>query len=266
MERTLEHESSLLSKMNHPNIVGFRAAQRLSDGHVCLALEHCECSLYALIQDRASPDGSCLSPSRRERAGCFFSADEVALIGRSVSSGLAYLHTEHHTMHGDVKSANILVSRDLTRVKICDLGVSIRLSADLRKTFDRRIQYEGTDPWRPPETLLRVDGDFCESDDEEDSVMHLCDRTDVFAFGLVIWETLSGDVPHAAVHANGEEAYRQALGTRPPLPPNLPQQFVNLEHIYRCCTEHEPDNRPSASELTYWLHPDAEPLQSVHRD
>ena len=108
--------------------------------------------------------------------------------------------------------------------------------------------------------------DESESDDEEDSVMHLCDRTDVFAFGLVIWETLSGDVPHAAVHANGEEAYRQALGTRPPLPPNLPQQFVNLEHIYRCCTEHEPDNRPSASELTYWLHPDAEPLQSVHRD
>ena len=30
----------MLSQMCHPNIVGFRAAQRLPDGHLCLALEH----------------------------------------------------------------------------------------------------------------------------------------------------------------------------------------------------------------------------------
>ena len=51
VERTLEHESCMLASMNHPNIVGFRAAQRLADGHICLALEHCEISLYQMIQE-----------------------------------------------------------------------------------------------------------------------------------------------------------------------------------------------------------------------
>jgi len=89
VERTLEHESRLLSQISHPNIVGFRAAQvrtpqprarrsplnallntpnrphhradiplpfllrqRNPDGQLCLALEACDCSLYSLIQDR----------------------------------------------------------------------------------------------------------------------------------------------------------------------------------------------------------------------
>ena len=84
--------------------------------------------------------------------------------------------------------------------------------------------------------------------------MWLCDRTDVFAFGLVLWEMLSGDVPHAAMLAQGDEAYRRALGTRPPLP-RLPIEYERLIRIYRCCTQRQPDRRPSAAELISWLQP-----------
>lgn len=52
VERCLEHESRMLSQMRHPNVVGFRAAQRLPDGQLCIALESCDCSLYNLIQER----------------------------------------------------------------------------------------------------------------------------------------------------------------------------------------------------------------------
>ncbi len=38
-------------------------------------------------------------------------------------------------MAGDVKSANILLSRDLGRICICDLGVSIPLKHDLSETL-----------------------------------------------------------------------------------------------------------------------------------
>ena len=68
--------------MNHPNIVGFRAAQRLSDGHLCLALEHCEASLYSFIQERVKPHGGCVSPTREARAGDVFSPSEVMRIGK----------------------------------------------------------------------------------------------------------------------------------------------------------------------------------------
>lgn len=251
----------MLAAMNHPNIVGFRAAQRLTDGHLCLALEHCEASLYSFIQERVKPDRGCVSPTREARAGEVFTPREVQRIALCIASGLAYLHNEHHLMHGDVKSANILCSRDLARVKICDLGVSIPLKHDLSACLQPGSQYEGTEPWRPPETLLRSEGDFCaaEAADEAGAAegLRLCDRTDVFAFGLVLWEMLSGDVPHAAKLASGDEAYRASLGTRPPLPP-LPNSYERLERIFRCCTQRECDRRPSALELETWLAPESE--------
>lgn len=36
--------------MCHENLIGFRAFQRLPDNKLCLALEMCELSLYALLQ------------------------------------------------------------------------------------------------------------------------------------------------------------------------------------------------------------------------
>ena len=144
VERTLEHESRLLSQMCHPNIVGFRAFQRLPDNKLCLALEMCECSLYNLIQERcfcAVGEGMAeeycseptnVTPGRARRESKPPSeADEIIRAGLAIARGLAYLHTEHQLLHGDVKSSNVLVSRDLATVKICDLGVSIRLNDDL---------------------------------------------------------------------------------------------------------------------------------------
>ena len=94
--------------------------------------------------------------------------------------------------------------------------------------------------------------------------MRLCDRTDIFAFGLVLWEMLAGDVPHAAQLQHGDDAYRQALGSRPPLPA-LSSDYERLERIFRCCTQRQPDRRPSAAELLTWLTPGstAEPPADV---
>lgn len=103
----------MLAAMSHPNIVGFRAAQRLSDGHLCLALEHCEISLYQLIQERIRPHGGCVSPSREARAGEVFSAAETETIACAIAAGLAYLHTGHHLMHGDVKVRRAPAGRDM---------------------------------------------------------------------------------------------------------------------------------------------------------
>jgi hypothetical protein len=55
VERALELESRVLSRIEHPHIVGFRAAQRLPDGRLGLVLEACECSLYGLIQVGSPP-------------------------------------------------------------------------------------------------------------------------------------------------------------------------------------------------------------------
>jgi PDZ-binding kinase len=256
VERTLEHESCMLASMHHSNIVGFRAAQRLQDGHLCLALEHCDISLYALLQERVKPHGSCVSPTRGSLVGEVFNPSEVANVGHDVASGLAYLHNEHRLLHGDVKSSNILLSRDLQRIKLCDLGVSIQLRDDLSAALHAGSCYDGTEPWRPPETLLRADRDFLDAEAPSADGLRICDRTDIFAFGLVLWEMLTGDVPHAEHLHKGDDVYRAALGTRPALP-HLGPAYERVELTFRCCTQREPDRRPSARECEEWLASDA---------
>lgn len=48
-------------------------------------------------------------------------------MARDVACGLRYLHEEKRLLHGDLKSANILIQGDFKTAKICDFGVSLKL-------------------------------------------------------------------------------------------------------------------------------------------
>ena len=109
VERALELESRVLSRIEHPHIVGFRAAQRLPDGRLGLVLEACECSLYGLIQERQFELGCPPRP--------FLAAADVLTVATGIALALVHLHDEMALLHGDIKSANVLVSRDLSLVK-----------------------------------------------------------------------------------------------------------------------------------------------------
>ena len=67
--------------------------------------------------------------------------------------GLWYLHSTG-IVHGDVKPQNILVSKDLRQVKLCDFGVS-RLKLKIRETQTALTSIQGTFYMMAPETFLR---------------------------------------------------------------------------------------------------------------
>ncbi|NXO92104.1 TOPK kinase, partial [Certhia brachydactyla] len=204
-QQRLREEAQTLRNLRHPNIVGYRALTEAPDGSLCLAMEFGgEKSLYDLIEER------------REQGLGAFPAPTILQVALSMARGLQYLHTEQRLLHGDIKSPNVVVRGAFRSVKICDVGVSLPLDENLTVS-DPELCYVGTEPWAPPEAL------------EPGGI--ISDRSDIFPLGLTLWEMLALSIPHLPCpdsdseedsfleDSQWEQQYREALGTRPALPP-----------------------------------------------
>ncbi|XP_009906686.1 lymphokine-activated killer T-cell-originated protein kinase [Dryobates pubescens] len=234
-QERLNEEAKILKKLQHPNIVGYRAFTKASDGSMCLAMEYGgEKSLNDLIEKRLEDK---LGP---------FPAALIFKVALNMARGLKYLHNEKHVLHGDIKSPNVVVKGDFEAIKICDVGVSLPLDENMTVS-DPEMCYIGTEAWKPPEAL------------QEAGV--ITDKADIFAFGLTLWEMMTLSVPH--LHLSNcpededesfdedsfdEEAYYAALGTRPALNmEELDQSYQQMIDLFSVCTTEDPRKRPSAA-------------------
>ncbi|XP_066036238.1 lymphokine-activated killer T-cell-originated protein kinase [Chamaea fasciata] len=239
-QRRLREEAQTLRNLRHPNIVGYRALTKAPDGSLCLAMEFGgEKSLNDLIEER------------REQGSGMFPAATILNVALSMARGLQYLHTEQRLLHGDIKSPNVVVRGAFESVKICDVGVSLPLDENLTVS-DPELSYVGTEPWKPPEAL--------------ESGGIISDRSDIFPFGLTLWEMLTLSIPHLPIPESGseedsfdeesfdEDAYYAALGTRPALPPEAmdPSQ-ASVRELFLVCTAREPRERPPAARILQTL-------------
>ncbi|KAM4529926.1 lymphokine-activated killer T-cell-originated protein kinase homolog [Fundulus diaphanus] len=242
----LNEEAEILKGIDHPNIVGFRAFATAKDGSKCLAMEYGgEQSLNDLIE------------SRRENGLKAFPAANIEKVALHVARGLKYLHNEKKLLHGDMKSCNVVIKGDFDTVKICDVGVSLHLDENMRVS-DPKAKYIGTEPWMPKEAL------------EEGG--EITDKTDIFAFGLTLWEMMTLEMPHLPIldDDDGEEdteddsmdnfdedAYYERLGTRPPLDTaSLGGPYRRMVELFCVCTEEDPKKRPSAAQIVQALEED----------
>ncbi|KAL0350298.1 UNVERIFIED_CONTAM: Nodulation receptor kinase [Sesamum radiatum] len=97
----------------------------------------------------------------------------------SIALGLTYLHTfsERCVIHRDVKSSNILLDHSMC-AKVADFG------------FSKYAPQEGDSA-----TSLEVRGTAGYLDPEYYSTQHLSSKSDVFSFGVVLLEIVSGREP-----------------------------------------------------------------------
>ena len=183
-------------------------------------------------------------------------------LSADISNGIAYIH-EVKLVHGDIKTANILLTTEL-RCKIGDFGGS-RLEAYSASTKSTKscTQFSNemhvTLQYAAPETL-------------EYPLNTLKHAHDIFGFSIVEYEILARNRP--APYRLLQYLYQEAIraGHRPDLSCiELEEQdmlaagnkndylIVNsLKHIMRRCWSHDPSNRPEMSfvhmELYYLLY------------
>ena len=117
----LDQEAKILKSLTHPNIIGYRGFKRNADGTRVLALEtgkDCR-SLFDTIENlRDECQEENLKP---------FAPKTILFVIKEIAKALHYLHTEKHLLHGDLKSANVLIVGEFDAVKLCDFGVTLAL-------------------------------------------------------------------------------------------------------------------------------------------
>ncbi len=167
MTDQMRTEVEVLSQVQHVNIVPLLGWSK--DGMA-------PCLVYALMEggsllDRLACTGSgALVPLR---------ANERVLVLSDVARGLAYLYSEVHVIHRDVKSANVLLDEGC-RGRIGDFGIAQSLKDNGGGITFTHLQTDhvmGTQVYMAPE--YHRGGE-------------LSTKVDAFAFGLVIIETLTG--------------------------------------------------------------------------
>ena len=139
---------------------------------------------------------------------------------REVASALDYLHS-CGIIHGDIKSMNVLLSLSGT-AKLCDFGGAVQLLTSIASSASAAGGGNAamTLAWCAPE--LFSDGSKCAA-------------TDMYAFGVLMWECYTQQVPFHRV-SPGLIGDKVKAGVRPALPAapvdGFPPAFVALMQVY----------------------------------
>lgn len=155
--------------------------------------------------------------------------DQAVVLARQLCSALAAAHAEG-VVHRDFKPHNILIDKS-GNAYVSDFGLARSLeegAAGMTHTGD----IVGTPLYMSPE---QVEGKPVDA------------RGDIYSFGLVFYQMLTGQVPFAG--ASGFKVMYERLKSDPPNPKTLNPDLPNyLVRIVLRCLERDPDRRYQAAQ------------------
>uniref|UniRef100_A0A3B3UX17 non-specific serine/threonine protein kinase n=1 Tax=Poecilia latipinna TaxID=48699 RepID=A0A3B3UX17_9TELE len=205
-------EASMLHSLQHPCIV---ALVGISIHPLCFALQ-------------LAPLGSLNTVLEKRHKGSEYMPLGHMLtfkVAYQVAAGLAYLHRKN-IIFCDLKSDNILVwsLEDPINVKLSDYGIS-------RQSFhEGALGVEGTPGYQAPEVRPGIVYD---------------EKVDMFSYGMVLYELLSGRRPALGNHQL-QIARKLSRGIRPVLGGLEQVQFYSLHTLMTECWDTKPEKRPVA--------------------
>jgi eukaryotic-like serine/threonine-protein kinase len=224
--RRFELEEQAVAALNHPNIVQiFDVGHRNGTPYLVSELLEGE-SLRAVLDSK---------PLHQRR---------VVEYAVQIANGLGAAH-ERGIVHRDLKPDNLFVCRD-GRIKILDFGVA-KLAAKASAEMD------GATMTSSPTAADAVLGTASYMAPEQVRGGPVDARTDIFAFGAVLFEMLSGR--RAFQRNTSAETMTAILNDDPPeLTDVHPPIAPAMERIIRRCLEKSPEKRfQSAKDLAFGL-------------
>lgn len=202
----LRNEARVAAGLSHPGIATVYALEEI-DGELYLACEFIPgAPLRALLKSGPLP------------------VDEVVNIGLQLARALAEAHT-YGVVHRDLKPENVIRTPSGV-VKILDFGLARSEHATQTRLTQTGV-IVGTPAYLAPEQVLGERVDF---------------RTDLFAFGVLLYELASGIHPFVGNSLTATIA--RIVETDPrPLSDVQPGSVSGLDHLVEVCLHKEPDKR-----------------------
>ncbi|KDQ17155.1 hypothetical protein BOTBODRAFT_105990, partial [Botryobasidium botryosum FD-172 SS1] len=152
-----------------------------------------------------------------------------------IAYGLLYLHTRG-VIHGDLKGANILVS-DAGEPRLADFGLSHRDIQESTVVHSLAFQNGGNPRWQSPELLTARNAKEAER----------TTASDMFAFGRVIIEVYTEEVPFANIPFHPAIMQMVMNGESPVRPTDREVIGRGLDDrmwdIAKDCSQHDPHAR-----------------------
>ncbi|XP_050185325.1 muscle, skeletal receptor tyrosine-protein kinase isoform X2 [Myiozetetes cayanensis] len=232
MQADFQREAALMAEFDNPNIVKLLGVCAVGKP-MCLLFEYMAYGdLNEYLRDR-SPRNLCslahssLDTRIRLPNPLALCCNSQLCIAKQVAAGMAYL-SERKFVHRDLATRNCLVGENMV-VKIADFGLSRNMySADYYKANENdAIPIR----WMPPESIF---------------YNRYTTESDVWAYGVVLWEIFSyGMQPYYGM-AHEEVIYYVRDGNVLSCPDNCPLELYNL---MRLCWSKLPADRPSFASI-----------------
>ena len=209
-----EREAQVLASLNHPHIAAIYGLEE-SNGIRALVMELVEGpTLDELIGGRAMV------------------LEETLPIAKQIAEALEYAH-EKGIIHRDLKPANMKLTAD-GHVKVLDFGLAKALEAPApaggNPSISPTLTIEGT-------RAGMILGTAAYMSPEQASGKPADKRADIWSFGVVLYEMLTGKQPFAG--ATVSDTLAAMLKTEP----DLMQAPVQVQKLLRRCLEKDPKRR-----------------------
>lgn len=211
--QSMYREIEIMATMDHPSILRLRGYS-LPKGSKHTA------AILTDYMEKGSLD-QLLTLEQKEMAPEIWDLTHKMCVVFGVAAGMQHLHAAN-IIHRDLKTGNILLNSKLEPC-IADFGLSKHMQKDAKSMS----MVGGTPIYMAPELYSTADYD---------------NSVDVYAYGILIYQVLTGEVPFEEFDNPNQIPLKVSSGYRPKIPNFVPN---SIRDLIKQCWAQNPEERPT---------------------